>query len=206
MDRSLDPTVSLIRSNHAAPSHPTLPPPRLPPPSSPLPDLPLQAKAPAPPSTPRNASDLYGEFSWPSLDVAALVSRLEDVAETTLTSGALCVNGLEGLAHVVGANGGEGDGMADAEAGDGWQQSFERGSMGCKADDVDDGMNDADADDSGFLNSNDWAELLNMLSWLGGFDGEAQEQLLELNSRRGDRRREGAVIEDKESDEGMNER
>ncbi|KAL8708306.1 MAG: hypothetical protein Q9220_006781 [cf. Caloplaca sp. 1 TL-2023] len=34
-----------------------------------------------PPPTPRNCSHLYGEFSWPSLDLASLTEKLEDVAE-----------------------------------------------------------------------------------------------------------------------------
>lgn len=46
-----------------------------PPPTAPLPALPLQA----PPATPRNASHLYGEFSWPSLDICTLLEKLEDV-------------------------------------------------------------------------------------------------------------------------------
>ncbi|KAL8998211.1 MAG: hypothetical protein Q9169_002696 [Polycauliona sp. 2 TL-2023] len=40
-----------------------------------LPKLPLRA----PPATPRNACHLYGEFSWPSLDICTLVEKLEDV-------------------------------------------------------------------------------------------------------------------------------
>ncbi|KAL8644044.1 MAG: hypothetical protein Q9226_007964 [Calogaya cf. arnoldii] len=47
-----------------------------PPPTSRLPSPPLQA----PPATPRNASHLYGEFSWPSLDISTLLEKLEDVA------------------------------------------------------------------------------------------------------------------------------
>ncbi|KAL9599671.1 MAG: hypothetical protein Q9219_003659 [cf. Caloplaca sp. 3 TL-2023] len=54
--------------------------PLLPLPTAPLPALPLEAKAPAPPSSPHHASQLYGEFSWPSLNVANLTSKLEDVA------------------------------------------------------------------------------------------------------------------------------
>ncbi|CAO1598238.1 hypothetical protein XANCAGTX0491_002008 [Xanthoria calcicola] len=46
-----------------------------PPPTAPLPALPLEA----PPATPRNASHLYGEFSWPSLDICTLLEKLEDV-------------------------------------------------------------------------------------------------------------------------------
>ncbi|KAI4244963.1 MAG: hypothetical protein L6R42_010316 [Xanthoria sp. 1 TBL-2021] len=46
-----------------------------PPPTNPLPSPPLQA----PPATPRNASHLYGEFSWPSLDISTLLEKLEDV-------------------------------------------------------------------------------------------------------------------------------
>ncbi|KAI4280771.1 MAG: hypothetical protein L6R38_004197 [Xanthoria sp. 2 TBL-2021] len=46
-----------------------------PPPTAPLPSPPLQA----PPATPRNASHLYGEFSWPSLDISTLLEKLEDV-------------------------------------------------------------------------------------------------------------------------------
>ncbi|KAI4241729.1 MAG: hypothetical protein L6R40_004406 [Gallowayella cf. fulva] len=34
-----------------------------------------------PPPTPCNASHLYGEFSWPSLDVATLLETLDDLAE-----------------------------------------------------------------------------------------------------------------------------
>lgn len=55
------------------------PPPPHPPPSGPLPELPLEATAGTPPSTPRNASHLFGEYSWPSLDTVGLHSRLEDV-------------------------------------------------------------------------------------------------------------------------------
>ncbi len=51
--------------------------PPFPSPTAPLPALPLQA----PPPTPRNCSHLYGEFSWPSLDIATLLDKLEDVAE-----------------------------------------------------------------------------------------------------------------------------
>ncbi|KAL8717681.1 MAG: hypothetical protein Q9181_008292 [Wetmoreana brouardii] len=58
-------------------------PPMAPPPLTPLPELPLEAKAPTPPPTPRNASHLYGEYSWPSLDVATLTEKLEDVLETS---------------------------------------------------------------------------------------------------------------------------
>ncbi|KAL8852879.1 MAG: hypothetical protein Q9221_002255 [Calogaya cf. arnoldii] len=46
------------------------------PPTSCLPSPPPQA----PHATPRNASYLYGEFSWPSLDISTLLERLEDVA------------------------------------------------------------------------------------------------------------------------------
>ncbi|KAL8751944.1 MAG: hypothetical protein Q9184_005894 [Pyrenodesmia sp. 2 TL-2023] len=46
------------------------------PPSTPLPELPFGA---TPPFTPRNASHLFGEYSWPSLDTVELQSRLEDV-------------------------------------------------------------------------------------------------------------------------------
>ena len=46
-------------------------------PTAPLPALLLQA----PPPTPRNCSHLYGEFSWPSLDITTLLDKLEDVAE-----------------------------------------------------------------------------------------------------------------------------
>ncbi|KAL8703875.1 MAG: hypothetical protein Q9201_002964 [Fulgogasparrea decipioides] len=52
------------------------------PPLTPLPELPLEAKAPTPAPTPRNASHLFGEYSWPSLDVATLTEKLEDVLET----------------------------------------------------------------------------------------------------------------------------
>lgn len=55
------------------------PPPPHPPPSGPLPDLPLEAAAGTPPPTPRNANHLYGEYSWPSLNMFALQSRLEGV-------------------------------------------------------------------------------------------------------------------------------
>ncbi|KAL8905997.1 MAG: hypothetical protein Q9207_002282 [Kuettlingeria erythrocarpa] len=55
------------------------PPPAHPPPSGPLPDLPLEAAAGTPPPTPRNANHLYGEYSWPSLDMFGLQSRLEDI-------------------------------------------------------------------------------------------------------------------------------
>lgn len=55
------------------------PPPPHSPPSGPLPDLPLEAAADTPPPTPRNANHLYGEYSWPSLDMFELQSRLEDV-------------------------------------------------------------------------------------------------------------------------------
>lgn len=50
-------------------------------PSATLRELPLEAKAQAPPPTPRNASHLYGEFAWPSLDVASLIDKLEDIAD-----------------------------------------------------------------------------------------------------------------------------
>ncbi|KAL8838605.1 MAG: hypothetical protein Q9176_005002 [Flavoplaca citrina] len=46
------------------------------PPTTSLPSLPLEA----PPATPRNASNLYGQFSWPSLDICTLFSKLEDLA------------------------------------------------------------------------------------------------------------------------------
>ncbi|KAL8930826.1 MAG: hypothetical protein Q9208_000367 [Pyrenodesmia sp. 3 TL-2023] len=55
------------------------PPPPHPPPSGPLPELPPGATAGTPPTTPRNASNLYGEYSWPSLDTVGLQSQLEDV-------------------------------------------------------------------------------------------------------------------------------
>ncbi|KAL8878229.1 MAG: hypothetical protein Q9192_008495 [Flavoplaca navasiana] len=45
------------------------------PPTTSLPSLPLEA----PPATPRNASNLYGQFSWPSLDICTLFSKLEDL-------------------------------------------------------------------------------------------------------------------------------
>ncbi|KAL9034063.1 MAG: hypothetical protein Q9180_005611 [Flavoplaca navasiana] len=46
------------------------------PPTTSLPSLPLEA----PPATPRDASHLYGQFSWPSLDICTLLSKLEDLA------------------------------------------------------------------------------------------------------------------------------
>ena len=76
-------TPSAFKTNKSRTLHPT-PPNRknmptamlpFPPPTAPLPALPLQA----PPATPRNASHLYGEFSWPSLDICTLLEKLEDV-------------------------------------------------------------------------------------------------------------------------------
>lgn len=237
--------------------HTTALPPISPAPRAPLPALPLQAKAPAPPPTPRNAGQLYGEFSWPSLDVATLVERLEDLAEgsdggdslalehTTSAIGysetrcssageCICEDGSPAEDFLVkGADdvevtclGGEGEVSASTPAYD--DTSRHSGIAGRVAEDTlpktdsafedlhhtclegedehpefellnaDDDTND----ESGFLGSRDWAELLGMLGWLGGFDGEAQEQLLELNERPEGEKRWGVCVDDDDGYEG----
>lgn len=210
----------------------------LPPPTGPLPALPLEATAQAPPPTPRNASHLYDEFSWPSLDVATLASKLEDVTEseeeelpsfhasenadpedTGLLEGCpfamddcLCdddhppedlllfeefgfFKGRSPLvdvhAHSITSNCSAGDFVSDSEPESVYHTCSEGERWYLE---VSDG--DRDDDGSDFLNSKDWTELLRMLGWLGGFDGDAQEQLLDLNSRGRDEKRWGAFIDE----------
>ncbi|KAL8712909.1 MAG: hypothetical protein Q9225_006856 [Loekoesia sp. 1 TL-2023] len=214
-------------------------PPTLPPPTAPLPALPLEATAQAPPSTPCNASHLYGEFSWPSLDVATLVLKLEDIAECKedeLPSfHALGKADPEDAAFLGGCSFAIGDCLCDedhppedllfeeicfsekrsplqdvyaypftsnsttggivcgSESGSVYHTCSEGEQSDLRVSDRDESNNE---DESDFLNSKDWTELLKMLGWLGDFDGDAQEQLLDLNSRGRDERRWGAFIDE----------
>ncbi|KAI4181856.1 MAG: hypothetical protein L6R41_006367 [Letrouitia leprolyta] len=224
-------------------------PPMSPPPTAPLPALPLQATAPAPPPTPRNASQLYGEFSWPSLDVATLLSRLEDVAESrdskesddffapdhtipaigysetrcSLAGESTYEDDLP-VDDFLGARSNDmdmaclGEGVSVLPPPYGVSQHSEGGGDAENAcSDVDSGSEDIyhtcsegedtlkseldhadpEADDeSGFVGSKDWADLLRMLGWLVVFDGDAQEQLLELNERGKEEKRWGACVDD----------
>lgn len=279
------------------------PPPTHPPPSGPLPSLPLQAKAPTPPPTPRNANHLYGEFSSPSLDVAGLAERLEDIAEAehgpskpddlptlnakSLASTMKAVAGnsdigrdlfgsptldvaalasklqkyaqsrgfdaelygstaeedalnehlaeMADLHHTIyrlnGPGLGPGCPLSSCIFEDAcpyykgqvcWREvRWNEESRSAESDllrsrdhpsnpqEVDDDeeyhtcsegeQSDAEDADDGFLDSKDWAELLKMLGWLGGYEGDAQEQLLELDGRKKGERRWGAVVRDPRS-------
>ncbi|KAL8933802.1 MAG: hypothetical protein Q9211_005576 [Gyalolechia sp. 1 TL-2023] len=184
------------------------------PPTVPLPALPLQATAQAPPPTPRNAGQLYGEFSWPSLNITMLVSRLEEIAERTeaaedanglvspnhippgirywrmrcpsleeCTCGDVCppedflaavshdvevacashpplpYHRLPQITHDVVPRDDAGD--VDSASDDIYRPCSEGG-------DSDSETDNAAADDaSGFLDSEDWAELCRMLGWWG---------------------------------------
>ncbi|KAL8766937.1 MAG: hypothetical protein Q9209_006418 [Squamulea sp. 1 TL-2023] len=200
--------------------------PSFPPPSTPLPSLPPQT----PPSTPRNASHLYGEFSWPSLDLATLLDRLEDVAEgeqqqdhfvdfseilvacygeeddstsnqqavfseiLSLLDGTVpkrdskIYKWLEGVYE-----GSEGDNdslyFTASEAGDSESESESEYTDAKTGPDCDNIINSIDENE--WVDDLDRAEMGKLLGWFEGFEGETQEQMLEVNARTGRARRSG---------------
>ncbi|KAL8732630.1 MAG: hypothetical protein Q9166_002605 [cf. Caloplaca sp. 2 TL-2023] len=193
-----------------------------PPPSAPLPALPLEATvAQAPPSTPRNASHLYGEFSWPSLNIAALIERLEDLAEEeqgreifedfpAIVEGAaasreLCCEEQ----HVTEVNERSPPRLSERELknrpiyewlegvySDPNDSDNESLYFSCSDDGEANELDDVDDVDDAheWLDREDWVELLRLLGWLEGFEGEAEDRLLGVNERRGRERRGGCVI------------
>ncbi|KAL9581305.1 MAG: hypothetical protein Q9212_003981 [Teloschistes hypoglaucus] len=61
-------------------SRPSLPPPPGPPPTGPLPELPSEPSTRDPSPTPSDVAQPYEQHSWPTLDVASLKEKLEEVA------------------------------------------------------------------------------------------------------------------------------
>ncbi|KAL8679159.1 MAG: hypothetical protein Q9186_004550 [Xanthomendoza sp. 1 TL-2023] len=187
-------------------SAPTLPPP---PPAVPLPSLPLEAKAQTPASTPRNASHLYGEFSWPSLDIATLMERLEDLAEEEQL-GFSAVDGEEGIQNdeeeedaafgeilrrlVVGPKGGvveewlrgvrQEDGRYGSDGGEGLYYGCEE-VVGVGVDGVD---VDGSHEDDGLDDEKEWIESLGLM----GITRAVGECLKGVKGR--ERRRGGVVV------------
>ncbi|KAL8779401.1 MAG: hypothetical protein Q9213_006969 [Squamulea squamosa] len=203
--------------------------PSFPPPSTPLPSLPLQA----PPSTPCNASYLYGEFSWPSLDLATLLDRLEDVAEGEEQQDDF----VEFSELLVACYGEEDNSIGNQQAVFSEIQSLLNGTVPKRdskiykwLEGVDEGSNDdndslyftaSEAGDSGSeseskytdaktgfdhdnnveaIDDNEWlddldrAEMGELLGWFKGFEGQTQDQMLEVNARTGRARRSGCVF------------